>query len=298
VQGATALLAVGDTVTPLRAMVYLAVSQREDGGFYQNFWIDGRPYWTGLQLDEVSFPIVLAWRLWKENALGSFDPYVTVQRACGFLMREGPATSQDRWEEAGGYSPSTLASNIAGLICAADFIEARGDKLKSLRLAARKDQPPARKIERPHGVSRTGGHLANAVISQSQFPDLPRIGSGSFAREENRLRIERDIGIGRGREVRNQRLGLAVAHRQQLRTFREPFDSMERGERLIRGRGGDKDRDHRNARRLAREAAKKHNQRKGKGRDGGSGDRTHPTASSNSSPAGSDTGSRVARRAM
>lgn len=125
---ATALMAVGDTATPLRALVYLAITQREDGGFYQNFWIDGKPYWTGLQLDEVSFPIILAWRLWKANGLGRFDPYITVQRACNFLIRKGPATSQDRWEEASGYSPSTLASNIAGLICAAEFMEARGDK--------------------------------------------------------------------------------------------------------------------------------------------------------------------------
>src|SRR6266566_7321680 len=60
----TALLAVGDFSTPLRALIYLAVSQREDGGFYQNFWIDGRPHWTGIQLDEVAFPVLLAWRLW------------------------------------------------------------------------------------------------------------------------------------------------------------------------------------------------------------------------------------------
>jgi len=128
VNSATALLAVGDTGTPLRALVYLAITQREDGGFYQNFWIDGRPYWTGTQLDEVSFPVILAWRLWKANALANFDPYVTVQRACGFLIRQGPATAQERWEEAGGYSPSTLASNIAGLICGAEFLEARGDR--------------------------------------------------------------------------------------------------------------------------------------------------------------------------
>jgi glucoamylase len=128
VQSASGLLAVGDTSTPLRALIYLAIAQRDDGGFYQNFWIDGRPYWTGLQLDEVSFPIILAWRLWKAGALEKFDPYVTVQKACNFLMRKGPATAQDRWEEAGGYSPSTLASNIAGLICAAEFMEARGDK--------------------------------------------------------------------------------------------------------------------------------------------------------------------------
>ena len=124
---ASALLAVGDTVTPLRALIYLAITQREDGGFYQNFWIDGSPYWMGIQLDEVAFPIILAWRLWKCNALANFDPYITVHRACGYLIREGPATMQDRWEEAGGYSPSTLAATIAALICAADFIESRGD---------------------------------------------------------------------------------------------------------------------------------------------------------------------------
>ena len=129
VQAASALLAAGDTSTPLRAMIYLAITQRDDGGFYQNFWIDGRPYWLGVQLDEVSFPIIACWRLWKADSFGVFfDPYTTVARACGYLIRKGPATPEERWEEAGGYSPSTLASNIAGLICAADMMEARGDK--------------------------------------------------------------------------------------------------------------------------------------------------------------------------
>ena len=131
VNSVTALLAVGDKATPLRALIYLTTTQREDGGFYQNFWIDGDPYWMGVQLDEVSFPIILAWRLWKANALGNFDPYVMVLRACGYLIRKGPATPQERWEEAGGYSPSTLASNIAALICTADFLEARGEPLSA-----------------------------------------------------------------------------------------------------------------------------------------------------------------------
>ena len=121
-------MAAGDTATPLRAMIYLAIAQSEDGGFYQNFWIDGRPYWTGVQLDEVSFPIILAWRLWKANALGDFDPYITVSAPAPISIRKGPATAEERWEEAGGYSPSTLASNIAALICAAEMFEARGDK--------------------------------------------------------------------------------------------------------------------------------------------------------------------------
>jgi len=128
IECASALLAAGDTTTPLRAIIYLAIAQRSDGGFYQNFWIDGSPYWTGVQLDEVSFPIIGCYRLWKANALGDFDPYATVFRACAYLIREGPATPEERWEENGGYSPSTLASNIAALICAAEMIEARGDK--------------------------------------------------------------------------------------------------------------------------------------------------------------------------
>ncbi len=127
VQSATALLAVDDLSTPLRALIYLAVSQRDDGGFHQNFWIDGRPYWQGVQLDEVAFPVILAWRLWKHGALGNYDPYEMVRRACGFLIREGPVTAQDRWEEARGYSPSTLAAHITALICAAEFFADRGD---------------------------------------------------------------------------------------------------------------------------------------------------------------------------
>ena len=128
VQSASALLAVGDLSTPLRALIYLAVSQRDDGGFYQNFWIDGRPYWHGVQLDEVAFPVVLAWRLWKHKALANFDPYEMVRRACSFLICEGPVTAQDRWEEASGYSPSTLAVHITALLCAADFLADRGEQ--------------------------------------------------------------------------------------------------------------------------------------------------------------------------
>jgi glucoamylase len=129
VKSVSALLAVGDTATPLRSLIYLAVSQREDGGFYQNFWIDGQPYWRGIQLDETAFPVLLASRLWKQGALGDFSPYDMVRRACGYLIREGPVTPQERWEEASGYSPSTLAVHIVALLCAAEFFDDRGDHM-------------------------------------------------------------------------------------------------------------------------------------------------------------------------
>lgn len=128
VNSASALLASGETATPLRALIYLAVSQQEDGGFAQNFWVNGNPYWRGIQLDEVAFPILLALRLSQQNALQDFDPYPMVLKAAAYLLRHGPVTQQERWEEASGYSPSTLASNIAGLIGAACFCRQRADK--------------------------------------------------------------------------------------------------------------------------------------------------------------------------
>jgi glucoamylase len=124
VQSATALLALGRRETPLRALVYLACAQRPDGGFSQNFWVNGTPYWSGMQLDEVAFPIILAWRLWKQDALGEFDIFPLVERAAGYLMKFAPVTQQERWEENAGYSPSTLAAVITGLICASELVKA------------------------------------------------------------------------------------------------------------------------------------------------------------------------------
>ncbi len=128
VSSASALLAAGENATPLRALIYLAVSQQEDGGFSQNFWVNGNPYWRGIQLDEVAFPILLALRLSQYNALQDFDPYPMVLKAASYLLRHGPVTPQERWEEASGYSPSTLASNIAALICAACLCRQRADQ--------------------------------------------------------------------------------------------------------------------------------------------------------------------------
>ncbi|MGC1784196.1 MAG: glycoside hydrolase family 15 protein [Acidobacteriaceae bacterium] len=124
VQSATALLALGFKETPLRALVYLACAQRPDGSFSQNFWVNGTPYWSGMQLDEVAFPIILAWRLWKQDALGNFDLFPFVERAAAYLMTFAPVTQQERWEENAGYSPSTLAAVITGLICASEVVKA------------------------------------------------------------------------------------------------------------------------------------------------------------------------------
>lgn len=121
-QSATALLASGEKDAPLRGLMFLSAAQSANGGFHQKFFIDGQP-WPGdaVQLDEYSFPILLAYRLSRAGLLEQFNPKGLVLAAAGALLLHGPMTQQERWEENEGYSPSTLAANIASLVCAADF---------------------------------------------------------------------------------------------------------------------------------------------------------------------------------
>jgi glucoamylase len=126
-QAATAALAAGDMHLPLRVLRYLAKIQFEDGGMPQNCWVDGRPFWSGIQLDEVAMPLMLAWRLESLGLLDGFDPYPMVRRGASYLIKRGPASPQERWEEEGGISPSTLAAEIAALVCAAEMARARND---------------------------------------------------------------------------------------------------------------------------------------------------------------------------
>src|SRR5947209_1358523 len=124
VQSAGALLATGQTGTPLRALIWLAAIQLPDGSFPQNSWLNGGAYWKRLQRGEIAAPILASWRVPREGAaLGLFDPTVMILRAARYLILQGAVTGQERWEENSGYSPSTLATVIAGLVCAAEFLK-------------------------------------------------------------------------------------------------------------------------------------------------------------------------------
>ena len=118
-QVATAQIAAGDRAAAGRALDYLWNRQQaDDGCFPQNSNLDGTPHWPNLQLDEVADPILLASQLRRSDA----ETWSHVERAAGCIMRRGP-TSQERWENAEGYSPATIAAEIAALVCAADIAE-------------------------------------------------------------------------------------------------------------------------------------------------------------------------------
>ena len=131
VESACGLLAAGAAADAVRVLRYLESTQEADGHWAQNMWLDGRAYWGGLQMDETAFPILLIDLLRREASqdLGDLNRWwQVVSRAASFLIRNGPVTQQDRWEEDAGYSPFTLAVEISALLAAADLAEAVGKK--------------------------------------------------------------------------------------------------------------------------------------------------------------------------
>jgi glucoamylase len=137
VETAFGFLAAGAELDALRVLRYLESTQEPDGHWAQNLWLDGRPYWPGTQMDETAFPILLVDMLRREAkyALGDLQRWwKLVERAARFIVRNGPVTLQDRWEEDAGYSPFTLSVEIAGLLAAADLADTVGEKESAAHL--------------------------------------------------------------------------------------------------------------------------------------------------------------------
>jgi glucoamylase len=140
---ATALIAEGDTAGARRALHFLLFRQQQpDGSFPQNSDVAGKPVLTNLQLDEVADPIILAWQLGAHDAA----TWQHVKLAADFIVgwhddqgHTAPYTPQERWENQGGYSPATIATEIAGLVCAASLAERHGDTADATRYLATAD---------------------------------------------------------------------------------------------------------------------------------------------------------------
>lgn len=122
VQCATALLAFGAENEVRNTLRYLIATQKADGSWHQNQWLDGTPYWQGLQLDEIAFPVLLAAHMAERDALQGVAVTDMIQRALSFIARNGPSSPQDRWEENAGVNTYTLAACIAALVTGAAFL--------------------------------------------------------------------------------------------------------------------------------------------------------------------------------
>ena len=127
VENAGALLALGAESEARNILRYLIATQRADGSWFQNQWLGGAPYWQGVQLDEVAFPVLLAGTLADREALDGIEVGDMVRRALGFIVRHGPASPQDRWEENSGVNAFTMTVCLAALVSGAGFLPAAAE---------------------------------------------------------------------------------------------------------------------------------------------------------------------------
>ena len=122
VESAGALVALGAFKEARDVLRYLIATQLADGRWSQNQWLSGQPHWTGTQLDEVAFPVLLASSLADADALNGVLVQDMVRRALRFVALNGPSTDQDRWEETPGVNAFTLAIAIAAMVVGADLL--------------------------------------------------------------------------------------------------------------------------------------------------------------------------------
>src|SRR5215218_6357348 len=121
------LVAAGDLATARAATLFLFQQQQlPDGSMPRNSLVNGKtaPDSFGTQLDETAYPILMAYQLGLTGASLYTDH---IKRAANFVAARGPAFGVERWEEQSGFSTSTIAAEIAGLVAAAEIARANGD---------------------------------------------------------------------------------------------------------------------------------------------------------------------------
>jgi glucan 1,4-alpha-glucosidase len=119
----TALLTDGDLATARDATRFLLEKQQlPDGSLPRNSLVNGKlaPDSFNTQLDEVAYPILM---VLQSGLAGDAGLWPHVQAAANYLIAHGPSFGPERWEEQSGYSPSTIAAEIAGLVAAATIAQ-------------------------------------------------------------------------------------------------------------------------------------------------------------------------------
>ena len=160
----TGVLVAGDIPTAQAATYFLFDRQQlPNGSMPRNSLPNGEaaPDTGGLQLDETSYPILMDWQSGLARDSSLYKNHVIP--AADFLVANGPSDGVERWEEQSGYSPSTIAAEIAGLTAAAAIARVNQDWPHAAIYQATADDF-ARNIEK-WTVTTTGPYISSSVPS-------------------------------------------------------------------------------------------------------------------------------------
>jgi glucoamylase len=123
----TAVFLAGDHRTAKAMTRFLFERQQlPDGSLPRNSLTNGKvaPDSFNTQLDECAYPLVMALAVGLTGRRYYEDH---IKPAANFVASHGPSFGPERWEEQGGFSPSTISAEIAGLIAAAIIADRNGD---------------------------------------------------------------------------------------------------------------------------------------------------------------------------
>ncbi|MFY9932096.1 MAG: glycoside hydrolase family 15 protein [Streptosporangiaceae bacterium] len=129
----TGLLADGDLASA-RAMVEFLYdrAQQANGSFPRDSLLNGAvaPDTFGLvEIDEDAYPLLMAWEAGFAGDVAFYRDHIRPD--ADFVVDHGPAYGVERWEEHPGFSPSTIAAEIAGLAAASHLAQAAGDPARA-----------------------------------------------------------------------------------------------------------------------------------------------------------------------
>jgi glucoamylase len=136
----TGLLTAGDLPTAQDTVRFLFLRQQQaDGRFPRNSLLNGQvaPDTGGDQLDESSYPILMAY---QAGLAADSQLWPHIRAAANFVVAHGPSFGSERWEEQSGYSPSTIAAEIAGLVAASAIADRHNDHAAAQVYRATADQ--------------------------------------------------------------------------------------------------------------------------------------------------------------
>jgi glucoamylase len=197
--------------------------QQPDGSFPRDSELDGTvaPDTFGLsEIDEVAYPLLMAWESGLAGNVSFYQDHV--RPAADYIVDHGPSTGAERWEEHPGFSPATIASEIAGLVAAGKLAVAAGDTARAdLYLATADDYQ--RNVKR-WTVTTTGPDGPRYFIRESVDGDPNTaqtydLGNGSLSDVDQRSII--DAGF-----LELTRMGELYAHDPDVQASLHVVDSV------------------------------------------------------------------------
>ena len=191
----TGLLADGDTASARDMTLFLFDRvQQPDGSFPRDSELDGTvaPDTFGLsEIDEVAYPLLMAWEAGLAGNKSFYQDHI--RPAADYIVDHGPSTGAERWEEHPGFSPATIASEIAGLVAAGKLATAAGDTARAdLYLATADDYQ--RNVKR-WTVTTTGPDgpryfIRESVDGEPNTAQTYDLGNGSLSDVDQRSIID------------------------------------------------------------------------------------------------------------